>query len=150
MVERTGVKPNEEIDEASVKEWVENYLNYLRDGDAEGWSSLWDDDVIILPPNMPPVHGLEAWRRMVEPSFGKYSNSYETIDLKVYAEHTMAYVRWIGVATNVPKSGGEPMRNENKSVWLLRRGRLGSLKAVECIWSHNHPPKGERSFVYEK
>ena len=150
MVERTGVKPNEEIDEASAKEWVENYLNYLRNGDAEGWASLWEDDAIILPPNMPPVHGLEAWRRMVEPSFGKYSNSYETIDLKVYAERTMAYVRWIGVATNVPKSGGEPMRNENKSVWLLRRGRGGSLKAVECIWSHNHPPRGERSFVYEK
>jgi hypothetical protein len=48
MVERTGVKPNEEIDEASVKEWVGNYLNYLRNGDAEGWSSLWEDDVIIL------------------------------------------------------------------------------------------------------
>ena len=72
---------------------------------------------------------------MIEPSFGKYSNSYETIDLKIYAEHTMAYVRWIGVAINVPKSGGESMRNENKSVWLLRRGRDGSLKAVECIWS---------------
>ena len=99
MAKHTGVKTSEEIDEASVKEWVGNYLNYLRNGDVEGWSSLWDDDVIILPPNMPPVHGLEAWRRMIEPSFGKYSNSYETIDLKIYAEHTMAYVRWIGVAT---------------------------------------------------
>jgi len=66
MVKRTRGRPSKVVDEASVKEWVGNYLNYLRNGDAEGWSSLWDDDVIILPPNMPPVHGLEAWRKMIE------------------------------------------------------------------------------------
>jgi len=150
LAKRTRGRPSKVVDEASVKEWVGNYFNYLRNGDAEAWYSLWDDDVTILPPNMPPVYGLEAWRKISESGFEKYSSSHETIDLKVYADHTIAYVRWIGVATNIPKSGGETLRNENKSVWLLRRGYDGSLKAFECIWSHNHPPKGDKSFTYEK
>jgi ketosteroid isomerase-like protein len=138
------------VDEASAKEWVETYFQYLKDGDSEAWYTLWDDDVTLLPPNQPPVYGLEAWKKMSEPGFHQYNNHHETIDLKLYADHDMAYVRWVGVAVNTPKSGGEALRNENKSVWLLRRGIDGSLKAFECIWSHNHPPRGDKSFTYEE
>jgi ketosteroid isomerase-like protein len=138
------------IDEASVKEWIKQYFHYLKIGDAEAWYNLWDKDVTLLPPNQPPVHGLEAWRIMSGPGFEKYSSSHETLELNVYADHAQAYVRWVGVATNIPKAGGETLRSENKSVWLLRRGDGGLLRAFECIWSQNHPPKGEKSFTYDE
>jgi ketosteroid isomerase-like protein len=150
MKNHTNSKSTKRVDEASVREWVKNYFNHLKTGDAEAWYSLWDNHVTLLPPNQPPIQGLEAWRKMSESGFSKYSSSHETLDLKIYADNDMAYVRWVGVAVNVPKSSGEALRNENKSVWLLRRGEDGSLRAVECIWSHNHPPKAEKSFTYDE
>jgi ketosteroid isomerase-like protein len=137
------------IEETSVNEWVNQYFHYLKIGDAEAWYNLWDKDVTLLPPNQPPVHGLEAWRKMSGLGFEEYSSSHETLDL-IYADHNQAYVRWVGIATNVPKAGGEALSNENKSVWLLRRGDDGSLRAFECIWSQNHPPRSEKSFTFDE
>ena len=133
MVNHSRGSPSKEVDDAPVKEWVKNYFDYVKRGEIDPWYSLWANDVTILPPNKPSVYGLEAWMKKTKPGFEKFSISHETIDLKVLMDSSIAYVRWIGVESITPKLGGETLRNENK-----------------CMWSLNHPPRGERSYAYEK
>jgi len=143
------LNPNKVADETAIRKWMQTYMDLVKNGEIEKWYNLWDEDVTLLPPNKPPIHGLSEWKKVVEPGFAQNNIRHEMTSLEVKTDSNLAYAVWTGFENNTPKKGGETMRNENKCMFILRRDSDGSWKGTHAIWSISHPPKGKRSYAYE-
>jgi ketosteroid isomerase-like protein len=73
------MSPDKEKDEDAVKKWVETYLTLVRTGEIDKWYSLWAEDVVMLPPNMRPLHGMDALKGLVGPGFGRFDIGIEVV-----------------------------------------------------------------------
>ncbi len=141
--------PDKEKDEVAVKKWVETYLALARSGEVEEWYKLWADDVVLLPPNMKPLHGIDELKALIGPGFGRANIEHETFYTEVKTDTTMAYASYGGIEKSTPKEGGKTIVKENKCIWILRREPDSSWKATHCIWSPNQPPDDDPSYAYE-
>ncbi|OGD61407.1 hypothetical protein A3K78_05265 [Candidatus Bathyarchaeota archaeon RBG_13_52_12] len=149
MADHPPVKPDASADEAAVRKWMETYMALIKNGEIEKWYTLWTDDVTLLPPNKPPVHGLDAWKKVTRPGFEQHNIRHEMTGLEVKTDSSIAYAIWSGFENNTLKKGGETMRNEDLCIFILRRGSDGSWRGTHAMWSLNHPPKGKTSYAYE-
>ena len=143
------LKPSKEPDETAIRKWMQTYMDLVKNGEIEKWYRLWDEEVTLLPPNKPAIHGLLEWKKVVGPGFAQNNIRHEMTNLEVKTDSNLAYAVWTGIENNTPKKGGETMRNENKCIFILRRGSDGSWKGTHAMWSLSHPPKGKSSYAYE-
>jgi uncharacterized protein (TIGR02246 family) len=142
--------PDKEKDEAAVREWIETYINAVKTGDLETYYNSWTDDIVMLPPNRAPIHGIDALKELVGPAFDRFDTTVKISDIEIGTDSSLAYLLIMASDERVPKEGGEVVKHENKCLWLLRRQPDNSWKASHCIFSPNHPPDEHPAYGYEE
>jgi len=133
--------PDKKNDEAAVKKWVESWFHSFGNNDLETFASLMADDLIVMPPNMHTIHGIEAMKEMVQPWFDEYTMTHEVGETEIWIDHELAYVRIDYKDSYWPQEGGNITKLDNKALWILQRETDDEWKAIRCMYNRNPLPE---------
>jgi uncharacterized protein (TIGR02246 family) len=131
---RGKMERNMVSDVAKVYELWNEYAAAANDGDLERWMSLWIDDGIQMPPDVPRRVGKEQIWKEMQPSFDLFDFSnmvINTEEVRILGDR--AYSHGTYVFEMGPKEGGETTSYSGKFLDILEKQVDGSWKiAIDC------------------
>jgi ketosteroid isomerase-like protein len=127
-------------DRAAVDALREREVAVLASGNVDSISSVYAEDIDMMPPNEPALSGLAAVRPWVEGMFSQVSIEAEYLTSSVEIVGDWAIDRYTGRITVTPKAGGAPMTETIKGFHIARRQPDGSWKIVKDTWNTDAPP----------
>lgn len=98
------------------------------------------DDVVVMPPNMPQVAGREAAIQFMRAFLGQFELKIDYVSEETQVHGDVAFNRGTYSHTLTPRSGGTPVPEKGKFLWVYTRLPDSSWKASRVMWSPNHPP----------
>jgi len=124
-------------DEEAIRRWHQEVQDASNAGDFEAYASHWADDMIWMPPHMPPMPGKESCMGM----FSGFVDNYE-VDQKVTIEEIVvsgdiAFSRFFSMDKLTAKSDGSKMAMDNKNIFIFKRQSDGSWLGTHGIWNTN-------------
>ncbi len=139
----------------SVREAHDGAVNA---GDLEAYLAVSAEDVVLLPPNEPPVVGKEAFRAWAQGLFGQFTFEETMSSDEVVVAGDWGFDSGTYTIRPTPKVAGEAAEGTSierpeigreldyaqtgKYLWILKRQPDGSWKIARGMWSSNHPPPG--------
>ena len=132
--------PNTKADVEAIKEWIDRYCATVTAGDLDSYRTFWSEDVVWLPPNAPVRQGIEACMDHNRPFFEQYDlvETMSVEEVEVADRFAFARVNYTFKAT--PKAEAEPVEEDGKGIFLLKRKPDGSWVSTHCVWNFNTPP----------
>ena len=126
--------------EARVVEEIDRrWIAAFNAGDVDTVVSLYTDDVVVMPPSEPSLHGREAVRQWLEAFFENHTARQSLINDEVVVIGDWAWMR--GHFTLVIERRDAPgeVRHEGKHLVIWRRQEDGSWMAARDIWNLDAP-----------
>ena len=124
-------------DVAKVYEVWNEYVAAAHDGDLERWMSMWIEDGIQMPPDVPRRVGKEQIRTGMQPGFDLFDMKnmiIQTEEVRILGDR--AYSHGTYTFDMTPKEGGETTSFSGKFLDILEKQVDGSWKiAIDC---HNY------------
>jgi uncharacterized protein (TIGR02246 family) len=121
--------------------WRE-YSESLNAGDLERWLELWSEDGIQMPPDEPPIAGLDSIRARNDAFLDRFTVDIGITNQEVETAGDWAYSRGTYKARLMPKAGGRPVSIDGKYMTILARQPDGSWLIHRDIFNSNAPPAG--------
>ena len=108
-------------------------------GDLEEMLVHFADDLVLLVPNAPAVSGAET----VAAAMREFHQAF-AVEVQYGGEEIVVFGDWAfdrGTyrVTLTPKSGGAPISESGKYLWLYRRHPDGSWKQSRVMWNSSDP-----------
>jgi uncharacterized protein (TIGR02246 family) len=131
--------PDTTADVAAIQQLTEREMTAFSAADINALTELVTPDAILMPPNEPAVHGLDAVRAWAEKFYQSFSvqGRYTSIETRVVGD--IAY-QWLEFELTVtPKAGGDPIRDVGKGVHVLQRRPDGTWRIVLDSWNSSQP-----------
>jgi ketosteroid isomerase-like protein len=135
----TMTKGSTEADAAAIREIWKTYSSARVAGNAALWLSLWDEDGIQMPPNI-PARGKSVLDEVVPKGFAAGSVS----SMNIYPEEINVAGGWAysrGTYDSERVVGGKAVRVEGKFLTILKRQLDGSWKIYRDCFNSNVPPE---------
>ena len=130
------------IDVALIYELWDEYAAAANAGDFVRWMSLWIEDGIQMPPDVPSRVGKAEIRKEMQPTFDLFNTSKMTIqteEVRILGDR--AYSHGTYTFDMTPKEGRETKSYSGKFLDILEKQVDGSWKiAIDC---HNYNMPGE-------
>jgi len=147
VAEEPGPAVDVEADITAIKEMVNQYAVACNTGDFELWISLWADDGVQMPPDLPARIGKEQIREAMKPAFDQMTLDITITsiwDAKVYGDLGLTCCNYTLDLT--PKAGGETIHavKDGKALTILKRQSDGSWKIIYDCFNSNVPPTSEK------
>jgi uncharacterized protein (TIGR02246 family) len=116
------------------KVWKE-FAAAINDGDINHLTSLWIEEGIRMPPDVPRSVGLPQIRISIEPIFEKFKFDEFTVNPdEVHVLGDQAYSHGSYCTSMTPKIGGETIEVSGKYLTILTKQADGFWKiAVDCF-----------------
>lgn len=131
-------KADEDAVVAAIQEIWTNYSKAATSGDAALWLSLWDENGIQMPPDMParPKKVLNEAMPKAFAAIKMHTMSITAEEITVMGDY--AYCR--GVYTSDRTVGGQLLKIDGKFLTIFRRQPDGSWKIYRDCFNSNVPP----------
>ena len=126
-----------EKDEVVIKKWVELFFSFMGSNDLDNFTSLMSDDIILMPPNIQALHGIEEMKELIQPWFETLQMSHKIFETEIVTDNNMAFVRIEYRDYVTPLEGGDTELTDNKGLWIFRRESNEKWKMTRCIWNRN-------------
>ncbi len=133
--------PNREKDELVVKKWIETMYACFRNNDLDKLISLFSDEIIIMPPNMRSLQGIDENLKLLQPWFEQNIMTNEVGEIEVRVDSDLAFVRVEYKDSFWLKGGGDVHKLDNKALWILEREPNGEWKAIRGMYNRNSIPE---------
>ena len=127
-------------DIAALREAHAREAAALSTGSVDTMMSVYDAEVVMMPPGEPAKNGGSAVREWIERSLGDVSISGESTADDVQVAGDWGIVRYTGTLTITPKAGGQAMTEKIKGIHVFRRQADGSWKIAQDVWNTDAPP----------
>ena len=126
-MEEDSAISSETDDLAAIALVREQLADGVRTGNPAAILGTYDESVVLMSPNEPPVIGLEKSRIWLEAAFSEpYPDaSYETAEVRISGD--WAFER------------GSYWEGSGKRLWIYRRQPDGGWKISHIMWSSNSP-----------
>ena len=111
-------------------------------GSVEQMRLHFADDVVMMGPNMPAVSGADSVAAAMRSFFDAFTVQIQYTSQEIVVLGDWAFDRGTYRHTLTPKSGGAPIPENGKYLWLYRRHPDGSWKQTRVIWNSNDPMPG--------
>lgn len=111
----------------------------VNSGDIEGFMAIFTDDAVIMPPNLAPICGKDNIRRFNRQFFEELTTQITIKSEEVVVCGEWAFDRGTFEVTFTPKSGGEPVQDSGKYIYILKQQPDGTWKMARDIWNSNNP-----------
>jgi uncharacterized protein (TIGR02246 family) len=120
-------------DEAAIKKLAEDWRNGWDRSDTEVLLSLFTDDPVLMPQGQPAVTGKNAIRTLYQTFFKEFTVKGEGKVVEVEVSVDLGYFWNSYTLTATPKAGGEQIKAEGKTVFIVRRQNNNSWKISRLI-----------------
>ena len=117
-------------------DWRSGWLS----GDADSLLSLYGDEPVLMPQDQPAVIGKDAIRSLYRLVLKEYDFKSEGTLMEVEASGDWGYFWSTYTLTATPKSGGKPIKNAGKSVFIVKREPGGAWKIARLIDNSDGAP----------
>lgn len=112
------------------------YIQAENAGDVEGILETFSDDVVIVPPEAPPVRGKDASRAFLGEFLSAFDVELELTSEEIVVDSDLAY-DWGTASGTVTPEGGEPEAVENSYLIIYRREADGAWRQRKHVWNSN-------------
>lgn len=122
--------------ETAIAAAIAQYNRGLNDGDLNAVVTAFTPDGVWMVPNAPSVSG-EAFRQWY---INYWKNTVAKLQFTpelIRVEGSMAYAVVRITGTTTPKAGGASRQQDNKTLFVLRRGGDGAWKIAHYILNSN-------------
>ena len=131
--------PDTQAEIAAVEAIWPQYCAALIDGDIERWASLWIDDGVQMPPDIPAVLGTQNIRAGMQQLLDLYA-----WDISINPDETRVTGNWAFSRGNyswawTPKAEGEKMAGTGKFLTIFQKLDDGSWKIARDCFNGNGP-----------
>jgi len=123
-----------------VRAWFEQYDAAINAGLLDRWAAFVADDAVIMPPDEPPIIGLDAIRPRYAAVFEAYSFQFTGGAEEIAVSGRLAVIRATIEETLTPTGGGAPMDLRGAWLLVLKKQSNGSWKLWRNMWSVFPPP----------
>jgi uncharacterized protein (TIGR02246 family) len=135
------LKIKQDPDVASINDVFNEYAGAINAGDMDRWISLWIDDGLQMPPDVPRNIGKEQIQESNRPLFDLYDSEMTVNPDEIRVLGDRAYAHGTYNFAMTPKEEGEVVKGTGKFLTILERQVDGSWKiAIDCF-NYNAPPK---------
>jgi uncharacterized protein (TIGR02246 family) len=124
---------------ADAQSSAESYKSAVESGDIEALVSMFTDDGMIMPSDLPAVAGKEAIRAYFT---AMIERSAQVLNIKVeeaFGDGDIGYSRGVFSSATTPKPSGEPINIVGKWSSVSKRQSDGSWKIYRHIWNTDEP-----------
>ena len=125
----------------AIKQLAEDWRSGWLAGDADALLSLYAEDPVLMPWGQPTVCGKDAIRPLYQSVLKEYAFKSDTKLMDVEASGDLGYFWCTYKMTATPKAGGEPLEEEGKSVFVVKREH-GGWKIARLIDNSDRAPAG--------
>jgi len=130
-------KQSEDID--AIKQLEEDWHAGWIAGDADALVSLYADDPVLMPWGQPAEFGKDAIRSLYQSVFKEYAIKSQARLMDVEASGDLGYFWCTYALTATPKAGGKSLKEEGKSVFIVKREH-GTWKIARLIDNSDQAP----------
>jgi ketosteroid isomerase-like protein len=138
-----GCKPPEQFDAAAVKAEIEAADRASEQasvkGDAAAAASYYDENAVMLPPNMPMIKGRAAIEKAMRDWMQSGMKMKEFTSTTISVEGAGDFAVELGKYFQTFEMGGKVIADSGKFVAVWRKQVDGSWKAAYDIWSTDIP-----------
>jgi uncharacterized protein (TIGR02246 family) len=120
-------------DVAAIKKLAKDWSTGWDRGDADALLSLYTDDPILMPQGQPAVIGKNAIRSLYQSFFEQFTVKGKGRVVEVEVSGDLGYFWSSYTLTATPKTGGDQIKGEGKSVFIVRRQADNSWKIARLI-----------------
>jgi uncharacterized protein (TIGR02246 family) len=120
-------------DVVAIKKLAEDWSAGWNSSDTEALLSLYTDDPILMPQGQPAVIGRNAIRSLYQSFFNGFTVNGEGKVVEVEVSGDLGYFWSSYTLTATPKAGGNQIKDEGKSVFIVRRNEDNSWKIARLI-----------------
>lgn len=135
-------KPDTVDDVGTIRRVREAHIAALNAGDADAWVSLFTEDGVQMPPNVPANVGRERVRSSSRTFLGAFRPAFAVPVAEVRVAGDWAFERGAYRIALTPKSGGEPIQDVGKYITIYQRLPGGTGGIARDIWNTDHPLPG--------
>lgn len=121
----------------AIKQLAEDWHAGWENSDTEVLLALYADDPILMPQGQPAVVGKEAIRSLYQSFFNEFTIKGEGKVKEIEVSGDLGYFWSYYTLTATPKTGGEKITDEGKSVFIVRHQVDGSWKIARLIDNSN-------------
>lgn len=120
-------------DVAAIKKLAKDWSAGWDRGDTEALLSLYTNDPVLMPQGQPAVTGKNAIRSLYQSLFEGFTvkGEGEVVEVEVSGDLGYFWSRYTLTAT--PKSGGDQIKSEGKSLFIVRRLEDNSWKIARLM-----------------
>lgn len=122
--------------DASVAAVIAQYNRGLNGGDLNAVLTAFHADGVFMAPNQPPVSG-DALRQWYANYWTRTVAKLQFTPASIRVEGALAYAVVNITGTTTPKNGGPSQQQDNKAIFVLRRGTDGAWKIAHYILNSN-------------
>ena len=134
-------KPSVEEDIAAINELYNQYAIHANTGDFDNFLTLWEENAILMEPDIPSIIGKEKIRSFFEPSFEQFNlNVVLNDNAEIQISGDIAFSRGTYTLSVTPKEGGPTTHFDGKWLDIDRRQADGSWKIYIDMINYNAPP----------
>jgi len=101
--------------------------------DVEALLSLYADDPILMPQGQPAVTGKDAIRSLYQSFFGEFTVKGKGTVVEIEVSGDLGYFWSNYTLTASPKAGGDQIKGEGRSVFIVKRQNDDSWKIARLI-----------------
>lgn len=137
--------PDIETEKKAINEVLNQFAVTINDGDFDKWISLWSDNGIQMPPELPSRNGkaeiIDAMKPLFDQFFVEITINLE--ETKVYG--TLGLTRCTYTVAITPKEGGDKIIAvpDGKALTLYEKQADAIWKIVYDCFNSNIPPNIE-------
>ena len=134
-------KPSVEEDIAAINELYNQYSILANAGDFDNFLSLWEENAILMEPDIPSIIGKEKIGSFFEPSFEQFNLNVvlnDNAEIKISGD--IAFSRGTYTLSVTPKEGGPTTHFDGKWLDIDKRQADGSWKIYIDMINYNAPP----------
>ncbi len=130
---------NTEADAQEIREWIKRYCATVTAGDFAAYRNFWTEDVVWLPPHGPALTGIEACMEHNRPYFEQYDSVEKMSVEEIEVGDRFTYVRVDYTYHGESKKEADPLDEDGKGIFILKRKPDGSWVSTHCVWNSNVP-----------
>lgn len=120
-------------DETKIRQLAADWRAGWLAGDVELLLSLYADEPVLMPQGQTPVFGKEAIRPLYEAVLKAVAIKSEGTLMEIAVSGDLGYFWSTYKLVATPRTGGETMESEGKSLFIVRRDAGGAWKIARLI-----------------
>lgn len=127
-------------DVQTIRALQEHWNAAVETSDIDGYLSILDPEIELLPTDAPPIVGKEAYRAMLEGVFATDTFRIDVLDTSaVEVAGDWAWSRYDYVIHRTPIGTDQTFSSRRKYLDILRRQDDGSWAVYKHIWNYDTP-----------